>query len=90
MKRHVPPGIPLAIVIFATVTMVSLRAAGRRPTVGPPVHARRAMVIPPGTPGGGPDSSVEQMHDVFHELHANGRHALCAVCDSQYRLPVER
>jgi len=39
----------------------------------------------PRSPGGGPGSSVEQMHDVFHELHADGRHALCAVCDSQYR-----
>jgi hypothetical protein len=26
------------------------------------------------------DSSVEQMQYVFHELHADGRHALCAVC----------
>jgi hypothetical protein len=24
------------------------------------------------------------MQHVFHELHAYGRHALCAVCDSQY------
>jgi hypothetical protein len=46
------------------------------------------MAASPGTPGGGPDSSVEQMHDVFHELHADGRHALCAVCDSQYRKPA--
>ena len=50
--------------------------------------AGHEMVTPPGTPGGGPDSSVEQMRDVFHELHADGRHALCAVCDSQYRQPA--
>ena len=37
-----------------------------------------------------PASSVEQMNDVFHELHAEGRHALCAVCDSQYRQPAEK
>jgi hypothetical protein len=36
--------------------------------------------VTPGTPGGGPDSSVEQAQYVFHELHAEGRHALCAVC----------
>jgi len=30
--------------------------------------------IPPGT------VIVEPMHEVFHELHADGRHALCAVC----------
>jgi Family of unknown function (DUF5999) len=45
------------------------------------------MVTTPGTPGHGPGSSVEQMRDVFHELHADGRHALCAICDSQYRQP---
>jgi len=39
----------------------------------------------PRSPDGGRGIPVEQMHDVFHELHADGRHALCAVCDSQYR-----
>jgi hypothetical protein len=34
----------------------------------------------PGTASGREDRSGEQMHDVFHELHADGRHALCAVC----------
>jgi hypothetical protein len=28
--------------------------------------------------------SVEQAQHVFHELHADGRNALCVVCDSQY------
>ena len=41
--------------------------------------------LPPGPSGGGPDRSVEQMQSVFHELHADGRHVLCAVCDTQYR-----
>jgi hypothetical protein len=31
MKKQMPPDIPLAIVIFATVTAGALRAAGRRP-----------------------------------------------------------
>jgi len=26
------------------------------------------------------------MQDIFHELHPDGRHAVCTVCDSQYRL----
>jgi len=30
-------------------------------------------------------SDAEQMRLIFHELHAEGRHALCAICDSQYR-----
>jgi hypothetical protein len=33
----------------------------------------------PGTPGR-PDSWFEQMRYVFHELHAEGQHALCEVC----------
>ena len=82
MKQQMPPGIPLAIVILATRTMVALRAAGGRPaaTAGLPDLARREMVAPPGTPDGGPGSSVEQMQAVFHELHADGRHVLCAIC----------
>ena len=38
---------------------------------------------PPGSPRR-PAGVVEQMQHVFHELHADGRHALCAVCDGQY------
>jgi hypothetical protein len=26
------------------------------------------------------------MQDIFHELHPDGRNAVCTVCDSQYRL----
>jgi hypothetical protein len=37
-------------------------------------------VTPRGVPADGPDSSIERMQNVFHELHADGRHALCAVC----------
>jgi hypothetical protein len=35
---------------------------------------------PPGRPAG----VAEQTQQVFHELHADGRNALCAVCDRQY------
>jgi hypothetical protein len=35
------------------------------------------------TPGR-PANAVEQMQDIFHELHADGRNAACTVCDSQY------
>jgi len=31
-----------------------------------------------------PARADEQAHHVFHELHAAGRNALCAVCDSHY------
>lgn len=42
------------------------------------------MVRPPGPPGQRA-SAVEQMQRIFHELHADGRHALCAVCEGQYQ-----
>jgi hypothetical protein len=41
------------------------------------------METPPDIPGR-PDSAAEQVESVFHELHADGRNALCGVCDSQY------
>ena len=33
-------------------------------------------------PSDGPSWSDEQLNRVFHELHADGRHPLCAVCAS--------
>ena len=108
MKNRMPPNMPLAIVIFAAVAAVALRAAARRPqprwvlgtepapvtataddsrpqpavTAGMHNTAGRGMAKPPGTPGR-PDSAVEQVEYIFHELHADGRNALCRVCDSQ-------
>jgi hypothetical protein len=38
-----------------------------------------------GRSQGRPASAVEQTQRIFHELHADGRHALCSVCDGQYR-----
>jgi hypothetical protein len=35
-------------------------------------------------PGTEPEP-VTVMQHVFHELHPDGRNALCAVCDGQYR-----
>jgi hypothetical protein len=81
MRNQLPANVPLVIVIFATVAAVALRAAARR-------------VAAPGTPGAGPalvtaiaedsrpDGSGMQMQFVFHELHADGRHALCEICNN--------
>ena len=41
------------------------------------------MARPPA-PRGRPASAVDQAQHIFHELHADGRNAFCAVCDSQY------
>jgi hypothetical protein len=46
--------------------------------------AGQEMAKPPGTRGRS-DGPAEQMQRVFHELHPEGRHALCEVCASQYR-----
>ena len=37
----------------------------------------------PGLPGR-PADAADQAQDIFHELHADGRNALCEVCDGQY------
>jgi hypothetical protein len=111
MKTRMPPDIPLAIVIFAAVAVVALRAAARRPeppqmpgtepapiaattddsgsglgaavTTGMHATAGPELARPAGTPGR-PDSAVEQMEYIFHELHADGRNSLCGICNGQY------
>jgi hypothetical protein len=39
----------------------------------------------PPRPAGRSPRAVEQAQHIFHELHADGRNALCVVCDGQYR-----
>jgi hypothetical protein len=86
VKNPITPNITLAIVLFAVVAAVALRAASRRPkpqwvpgTLTPPF-----TVTADERATGCQTSTVEQMQHTFHELHASGRHAVCAVCDSQY------
>jgi hypothetical protein len=89
MKNLMTPSITLAIVFLAAMAAVALRAAAR-PSVSEPRWAPGAESAPiavrtPGSPGR-PASAVEQMQDIFHEMHADGRNAACTVCDSQYWL----
>jgi len=91
MRNALPANLPLVIVIFAAAAAVGLWAAARRPephvVLGAepaPVTAAAETAEPPGTLGQ-PDGSVERMQYLFHELHAEGRHALCDVCAGQYR-----
>ncbi len=53
-------------------------------TVGTQDGAGHEMPGPPGSPRR-PPSTVDQTQYAFHELHPDGRNALCAVCDGQYR-----
>ena len=84
MKNLMTPNITLAIVLLAAMAAVALRAAARRPEPrwAPGAGSAPIAVRIPGPPGRA--SAVEQMQDIFHELHADGRNAACTVCDSQY------
>ena len=85
MKNLMTPNITLAIVLMAAIAAVAFRAVARRPEPRWAPGAGSAPVITrtPGSPGRSA-SAVEQMQDIFHELHADGRNAACTVCDTQY------
>jgi hypothetical protein len=85
MKNSMTPAITLAVVILATMAGVALRAAASRPEPrwAPGAESAPIPVRTPGAPGARA-SAAEQMQDIFHELHADGRNAACTVCDSQY------
>lgn len=85
MKNLMTPDITLAVVLLAAMAAVALRAAARRPEPrwAPGAGSAPVAVRTPDSPGA-PASAVEQMQDIFHELHADGRNAACTVCDSQY------
>jgi len=51
-------------------------------TAGMDRPAGKEMANPPGA-ADRPDGSAEQMQYVFHELHTEGRHALCGVCGTR-------
>ena len=84
MRVWMAPSIPLTIVLFAALAAVVLRAAARRPEPGPVPGTEPALVaVTAGETW--PRPGVAAGQHVFHELHPQGRNALCAVCDSQYR-----
>jgi hypothetical protein len=85
MKNLITPNITLALVLVAAMAAVALRAAARRPEPRWASWAGSAPItVRTPRPPGRPASAVEQMQDVFHELHADGRNAACTVCDDQY------
>ena len=82
MRNRLPAGVSLAIVVLAAVAAAALGTGARRSeprevpgTEPPPVTATSEGSLP--QPG--------QMQHVFHELHAQGHHALCEVCAGQCR-----
>ena len=86
MKNLMTPDITLAIVLVAAMAAVALRAAARRPEPRWASGAESAPIALRTPSSRRPASAAEQMQDIFHELHPDGRNAVCTVCDSQYRL----
>ena len=81
MRNGLPANVPLGIVIFAAVAAVAFRAAASRVAARGTPGVESALVTAIAEDSR-PDSSGKQMQDVFHELHADGRHALCEVCNN--------
>jgi hypothetical protein len=82
-RRPRPRPVPVTEPGPATVTAGE---ANRRP-LRSPVRSTTSDTKSPGRQilgTGRPASLAEQMQRIFHELHADERHALCAVCDGWY------
>lgn len=81
-RRPEPRGVPGTRAAASTVTTgeTQSRPAG---TIGIHNGTRHEMARRPA-PRARPALTVEQTQHIFHELHAEGRNTLCAVCDSQY------
>jgi hypothetical protein len=86
-------GLPLTTLLFAAVAAVAVRAGDQRAEATMGARHRIAPVTSPAdesrpqpaATAGMHASAAEQVRLIFHELHADGRNALCTVCDSQYR-----
>ena len=79
MRNLMAPNIPLARTLLVAAAG-ALRAVARRPEAP---GTGDEMARPPGHPAR-PANAVDQAQHIFHELHADGRHPSCAICDSQY------
>ena len=85
MQKLMTPNMTLAVVLLAAIAAVGLGAAARRsePRWAPGAESAPIAVRTPGSPGR-PAGAIEQMQDIFHELHSDGRNTVCTVCDSQH------
>ena len=81
-RRPEPQGVPGTRPAPATVTADESQS---RPAATTGMHDGTGHEMArPSAPPGWPAITVEQTQHIFHELHADGRNTLCAVCDSQY------
>jgi hypothetical protein len=81
-RRPEPQGVHGARPAPITVTAGEMQS---RPaaTIGTHDGTGHEMARPPA-PRGRPAITAEQAQHIFHDLHAEGRNTVCAVCDSQY------
>jgi hypothetical protein len=83
-KRPGPPEAPGAGPAPVTVTAGQSQSQPRPAvTTGRQDGTGGELAGAPTSPGR-PASAVDQAQHIFHELHADGRHTFCTVCDSQY------
>jgi hypothetical protein len=80
-KRLEPPQMPGTR--LAPVTAIAGQSQPQPPVIGRHYGIGGEMARPPAPPGR-PANAVDQAQRIFHELHADGRHTSCEVCDSQY------
>lgn len=81
-RRPGPQGVPGSEPAAVTV---SADEGQPRPAVTTGVrHGAGREVTGPPAPLAGQPVPFQQAQLIFHELHADGRNAVCAVCDSQY------
>ena len=80
-RRPTPPQAPGTR--LASVTAMAGQSQPRPAVTGTHSGIRGEMAKPPAPPGR-PASALNQTQHIFHELHADGRHTSCGVCDSQY------
>jgi hypothetical protein len=81
-RRPEPQGVPgtRPAPITATAGEIQSRPAA---ATGPHDGTGPEMARPPA-PRRRPAITAEQAQHIFHDLHAEGRNTVCAVCDSQY------
>lgn len=68
---------------LAPVTVIAGQSQ-RQPSVIGRHNGIGGEIARPPAPPGRPANAVDQAQHIFHELHADGRHTSCEVCDSQY------
>jgi hypothetical protein len=84
-KRPGPPEAPGTEPAPVTVTAGQSQSRLRPAAITGRHDGTGGELARPPVPPGRAASAVDQARHIFHELHADGRHTLCTVCDSQYR-----